>query len=165
MPDYELVEGARFVDDESEFVSAAVKGLYKCWLENRDKDGLIDVRCFELEKYPDILPEAIILDVVNEGEDLRIRFLGSEMVNRYPDATGRLVREAVPPGLYLERTLKIFRAVFATGRAIVNGPARTTLSGLQHLTLEGLYVPMTLAGGKVDRVLAVNAFWIERPEI
>lgn len=159
MPDYELVEGVRFVDDAGEFASKAVEGLYWCWRDSRRADGLLDARSFVIENYPDILRDFIIVDVVNGCENLRVRFLGSEMVRRYPDGTGKLLTDVVPPGLWLERTLKICHAVFVTGRVLVNGPAQATFPGLEHLTIEGLYVPMTLDGNGVDRILLVNTFW------
>lgn len=167
MPNYELVKDARFADkgeEDSAFVSKAVQSLYGCWLENCGDDGLIDTASFDIEKYPDILKDFIIVDVVNACEDLHIRFLGSEMADRYPDVTGKPVSAVVPPGLWLERTLKIYHAVYTTGRAIINGPRQSTFPGLEHLIVEGLYVPMTLDGSRVDRVLAVTAFWADKSE-
>ena len=164
MPDYELIDSARFADDESELVSAVVKGLYVCWRENRGEDGLISASSIELESYPKLLPEATILDVVNEGEDLRVRFLGNKLASRYPDGTGKLLRDVVSPGLWLDRTLKICRAVVVTRRVLVNGPTSATFPGFEHLALEGLYVPMTLTGAHVDRILIVNALWTDRAE-
>lgn len=158
MPDYELVESVRFAEDETEFVCAATKRLYRCWLENRRDDGLLDAQSFILEDYPDLLRKAIVVDVLGECEDVRVRFLGSEMALRYSDATGMAMKETGASGLYLERTLKIYHAVFATGRVLVNGPRQMTLAGLEHLTVEGLYVPMTLGDGRVGRILMVNEF-------
>lgn len=162
MPGYELVAGARFADDESEFVSAVVKGLYACWQENRNEDGLINAGSFELESYPKLLPEATILDVVNEGEDLWVRFLGNKLATRYPDGTGKALRDVVSPGLWLDRTIRICRAVIVTRRVLVNGPTPATFPGFERLVLEGLYVPMTLTGERVDRILIVNALWADR---
>ncbi len=162
MPQYELVDSARFADDESEFVSAAVKGLYVCWQENRTENGLINAGAFELESYPRLLPEAAILDVVSEGEDLRVRFLGAKLASRYPDGTGKVLTDVVSPGPWLDRTLKICRAVIVTRRVLVNGPTQARFPGFEHLVLEGLYVPMTLTGERVDRILIVNALWADR---
>lgn len=165
MPDYKLVDGVRFVDPESEFASKAVNRLYQYWLENRRDDGLIGATSFVIEKHPDILRDFVIVDVVGECEDLRVRFMGSELADRYPDGTGKLLRDVVPPGLWLERTFKICHAVFVTRQVLVNGPGPATFPGLEHLAIEGLYVPMTLGGGNVDRILVVNAFLNERSEI
>lgn len=162
MPAYDLIDSARIADDESELVSAVVKGLYACWQENRGEDGLINAGSFELESYPALLPEATILDVVNEGEDLRVRFLGSKLATRYPDGTGKALTDVVSPGPWLDRTFKICRAVIVTRRVLVNGPTSATFPGFEHLALEGLYVPMTLTGERVDRILIVNALWTDR---
>ena len=165
MRDYELVEDVQFVDERNvhgRLVSAEAKELYKSWLENRRDDGLLDASSFTLENYPKTMRHLAVMDVVDECRDLRIHSLGSELTAHYPNAVGKLFSEAAPPGLFTERTLKICHAVFATGRVLVNGPTQARFPGLEGFLLEALYVPMTLTGKGVERIMIVNVFWAAR---
>jgi len=135
-------------------VTAGVRKALDYWNEWRQGDAYPRWSTFDLRSAPvDILPHALVVDVVDNGADFRYRFFGTWLSQIHKmDMTGRCVSEYDNPP-YREILLAQYRAVVERRRACVffiDVPQSENVS----FRSETIRLPLSEDGTRVDRIIS-----------
>ena len=113
---------------------------------------------FTFARLKPFLRDVSILDIVREGQRLRYlhRFVGSAVVQRMGELTGKFLDDFLPPPIY-RRTAAYFDAVVAF-RCPLRVVTDFTLERIRHVRAEGLVLPLAEDGAAPDMLLSVSYF-------
>lgn len=103
---------------------------------------------------PRLLPCLMLVEVADGTGRFRIRLAGTHVVNGLgSDPTGRML-DPDAPGTAELLLLEPFLDTIRQRRPIAFGPARGRCNGCESVLREGLALPLSADGAKVDMILA-----------
>lgn len=130
--------------------------LWKQWAAGRSAPMWRDVDMLALP--PELIPQTVVVDIVDGGEDFRYRFWGTGYADHYGiDETGNLLSESIGPS-FIEATFKQLHDVMTQNRPVAfEVSIRTTLTHtLQHKV--NLRLPIEGTPGNVSKIMTVSHF-------
>ncbi len=107
---------------------------------------------------PQIIPQSVVVDVVDGGEDFRYRFWGTGYSDHYGiDETGNLLSHSIGPS-FIKATFKQLQDVIAQQRPMAFEVSISTT--LTHLTQQkiNLRLPIEDTPGRVTKILTASQF-------
>lgn len=141
------------VDPELRFRDPLQSGMLDLWRARRTGGRLPARRDFDVLEMRDYLGWLSIAEVVEGGEDLVYRLVGTGVVDRMGrDITGRLASEILPP-----TALRIFRHLIRHP-APLRGHGAAGWRDRDFLHHEMLLLPLADDGETVDRVFVLTTF-------
>jgi hypothetical protein len=129
-----------------------------------DAQGLIAASRFELKNIPKLSPYALVLGVIDHGQDFRVRQAGTKFVADFfgVDPTGRLFSERLRDDEFGRRSWYIARQAVHLKKPILNQPGRTWLREKDFLTLETVTFPLVDESGAVVKLTVIFDFAYDR---
>jgi len=130
--------------------------LWKQWAAGRSAPTWRDVDMLALP--PELIPQTVVVDIVNGGEDFRYRFWGTGYADHYGiDETGKLLSQSIGPS-FIEATFKQLQDVMTQNRPIAfEVSIRTTLTNtLQHKI--NLRLPIEDSPDHVSNIMTASHF-------
>jgi len=126
--------------------------VWERWRELRSAPIWESVQLVELP--PALVPNTVVVDVIDGGEDLRFRFWGTALVNLYDEElTGTLFSEATRPG-FIEGAWPQYRRVMDTGTpSFYEVTLRRPNNIVAHRA--NLRLPVHDALGRVSKIITV----------
>lgn len=160
----DLKSGDFTVLDVTEISCNALKGdplwdvfeLWKQWAAGRAAPTWRDVDMLALPA--EIIPQTVVVDALNGGEDFRYRFWGTGYADHYGiDETGRLLSRSVGPS-FIEATFKQLHDVMSQHRPIAfEVSIRTTLTKTLQQKIN-LRLPIEDTPGRVSKIMTSSQF-------
>lgn len=130
--------------------------LWKTWAAGKNAPIWQDVDMLALP--PEIIPQTVVVDVVDGGEDFRYRFWGTGYADHYGiDETGNLLSRSIGPS-FIEATFKQLHDVIAQNRPIAfEVSISTTLTRTVQRKIN-LRLPIEDVVGKVSKIMTSSQF-------
>jgi len=134
----------------------ATLGLWQRWAADRPAPTWKDVELYTLPSI--VLPQTLIVDVVDGGKDFRYRFWGTIYTDHYgADETGLLLSETLGPS-FIEATRSQLNAVLDRKVPLAYDVAiRAPRSGIVQTKLN-LRLPIMDTPGEVTKVMTATLF-------
>jgi len=134
-----------------------LRNLHAYW-NSRRGERLMPARAdIDIAKIPTLLPYVFLIDVLDGGLDFRFRVAGTHIRDVTEDeVTGQHVAEAFPEEFGAE-VRQIWSKVVDSRRP-VSGRGRLWVPGREHVTWEGVAMPLAEAGGDVNMLLGGVVF-------
>lgn len=130
--------------------------LWKQWAGDRCAPTWAEVDMLALP--PEIIPQSVVVDVVDGGEDFKYRFWGTGYADHYGiDETGNLLSQSIGPS-FIEATFKQLQDVIVQQRPIAFEVSISTT--LTHLTQKkiNLRLPIEDTPGRVTKIMTASQF-------
>lgn len=130
--------------------------LWQKWAAGRTAPIWSDVDLLSLP--PKIIPQTVVVDVINGGDDFSYRFWGSGYAEHYGiDETGNRLSNSIGPS-FIEATFKQLQDVIVQNRAIAfEVSIRTTLSNAVQKKIN-LRLPIEDSPGHVTKIMTASQF-------
>ena len=138
-----------------------LRELYRYWSGKRGMRSFPARAEIAPDEIKRLLPFVLLVDVLDGGRHFRYRLVGTDAAAGI-DPTGKLMHEAVPPGIYHDHIAALYRRAAAGSSALYNrssygysdapGPRSITRLFLP-LAADGVTIDMLLIGQKADRDL------------
>lgn len=139
------------------FGSHELERLYDYWNARRHGGVLPGREDIDPTELRGLLRHIVLAEVVNGGERIRYRLVGTGMVERWgSDFTGRHVDE-IMQGSYRDFMMKLFRDVIEH-RCPVFSKSRFRWDVGRSVETSRLFMPLAGAGGAVEMVLIGQVF-------
>ena len=130
--------------------------LWKQWAGNRRAPTWAEVDMLALP--PEIIPQTVVVDVVDGGEDFKYRFWGTGYADHYGmDETGNLLSHSIGPS-FIKATFKQLQDVIVQQRPMAFEVSISTT--LTHLTQQkiNLRLPIEDTPGRVTKIMTSSQF-------
>lgn len=142
---------------------ASLQGVYDLWLRLADGARLPSWRDMRLDALPaELIPWAILLDVLDDGQDFRYRFYSAERASlRNRDYTDMRVSE-YEPLVFRDKVMGEYRRVLEAREPMlfvttVSVPNLHTWEDNEERQYAILRMPLSGDGGTIDRLISVDA--------
>jgi hypothetical protein len=123
------------------------------WLDVADGGGPPAWRAFDPISMREVLPDVVVVDVLEEPPGFRYRVIGTNVVKiAGRDATGRML-DAELYGDRLEQMIWTFRRCADSGAPLAT-IGRVHFAEREWITLEHLFLPFTRYGRRLDTILS-----------
>jgi hypothetical protein len=134
-----------------------LRNLHAYW-ESRRGDRPMPARAdIDIVQIPTLLPYLFLIDVLDAGRDFRFRLAGTHIRDVTDDeVTGQHVGEAFPPDFGAE-VRRIWSKVVEKRRPVC-GRGRLWVPGREHVTWEGVAMPLAEDDGVVNMLLGGVVF-------
>ena len=160
---FEIMKVEHSLAREAPVFPPSLKQVYDLWLQLAGDNFAPSWRDLRLNSLPpEMIPWAVVLDVIDGGDDFRYRFYSAERASlRNKDYTGSLLSEYEPPefrkkvyGEY-HKVLDAREPVLFT--TTVSVPNIETWRENEHKTYALLRMPLTGDGETIDRMMSIDA--------
>lgn len=130
--------------------------LWRSWSNGRAAPTWDDIELYSLPAI--VLPQTLVVDVVDGGKDFRYRFWGTKYTNHYgADETGLLLSESLGPS-FIEATRKQLDAVLsAKAPCAFDVAIRAPRSGIVQTKLN-LRLPVMDRPGEITKIMTATLF-------
>ncbi|MDP4796045.1 MAG: hypothetical protein NWR87_03945 [Rhodospirillales bacterium] len=130
--------------------------LWRSWAGDRKAPTWRDVEMYNIP--PIVLPQTLVVDVINGGQDYKYRFWGSDYTAHYGmDETGMLLSKSIGPG-FIEATRTQLQAVLDRQAPCTFDVAiRAPRSGIVQTKIN-LRLPIMDTPTEVTKVLTATLF-------
>lgn len=130
--------------------------LWKQWAGERNAPTWSEVDMMALP--PEIIPQSVVVDVVDGGEDFKYRFWGTGYADHYGiDETGHLLSHSIGPS-FIKATFKQLQDVIAQQRPIAYEVSiSTTLTNTTQKKIN-LRLPIEDTTGRVTKIMTASQF-------
>lgn len=130
--------------------------LWQKWAAGRAAPTWRDVDLLSMP--PKIIPQTVVVDVVDDGLDFAYRFWGSGYADHYGiDETGNLLSKSIGPS-FIEATFKQLQDVIAQNRPMAfEVSIRTTISNAVQKKIN-LRLPIEDRPGRVTKIMTASQF-------
>jgi hypothetical protein len=136
---------------------SVLRNLHAYWDSRRGGRPMPARADIDIVQIPTLLPYLFLIDVLEDGRDFRFRLAGTHIRDVTEDeVTGQLVGEAFPPEFGAEVRL-VWRAVVEKRRPVC-GRGRLWVPGREHVTWEGVAMPLSEGDGVVNMLLGGVVF-------
>jgi hypothetical protein len=138
-----------------------MRSLHAYW-NSRRSERLMPARAdIDIADIPTLLQYVFLIDVLDGGLDFRFRVAGTHMRDVTGDeVTGQHVAEAFPEQ-FGTAVRQIWSRVIDSRRPVA-GRGRLWVPGREHVTWEGVALPLAEAGGDVNMLLGGIVFNLGR---
>lgn len=133
-----------------------VFALWKEWANGRSAPTWKEVNMLALPAQ--IIPQSVVVDVLNGGDDFRYRFWGTGYADHYGiDETGHLLSQSIGPS-FIKATFKQLQDVIAQNRPMAfEVSISTTLTQTVQQKIN-LRLPIEDTPGRVSKILTSSHF-------
>jgi hypothetical protein len=104
------------------------------------------------------LPRLQLFDVVDGGRAIRVRLVGTAMVQALKEDTTGQAFDDTSPREVVHRVLRAVRWVVENRKPLRTYASRTALEGKDFLSHETLFLPLSNDGATIDMVAVVGVF-------
>lgn len=145
----------------SERGSKSISALMDYLTSIAEPGGRVQNARFDMLDVTDEIPILVLIDVVNNGDDFIMRYLGAGNVGQIgPDLTGYSVND-IENVLFRDNTIEILKLVIAKKQAVVNGPNTHENSEGRTYELRSVAAPLFALSGEVERIVSiVDCTWL-----
>ncbi len=142
----------------SDIADERMRTLYERWESGGEMPSVLD---FDPLEFFELAPYWSWIDVIDDGEEFVIRFMGSEIVNFMgKEATGMSLTEYsnVAGQRGAGRLRELSRRAYSSRRPVLLGPRKSSVEGRGWMTVTILALPLSTDGTRIDRILFANLF-------
>src|SRR5258706_15696691 len=139
---------------------AVLKAVKRYWADKRGGRPMPSRQDIDPKEIKSLLPQVMLVDVLEGGGDFRYRLLGSKLLPYFPgEAAGQMMSVALAPfGLVtLEATLAVYRAVAIERIPLrITGPGETFAQRAKYF--EAILCPLAGEGEKSNKIFVSFSF-------
>lgn len=145
----------RVLSSINEIKLPALRDLYKYWLSIKLDREAPEPSDFDLLDVPDIIPICGILEVVDDGQDFRIKFLGQGYtIMTKKDETGKLL-SGVDNDVFARRSRDILKLATHTRLPVINGLRAPSIKLVEADIIQSLALPLVRNGAVEELAFAI----------
>ncbi|WP_162916699.1 PAS domain-containing protein [Dongia deserti] len=143
-------------------VSNETRRAFELWRQAGQAHGLLKLADFSLEPISDLMPNMLMVEVLEAAHDYRYRYCGQrEMDVRGEDPTGRTVRQC-HQGEILDFVLENYDRVVTAGDGLLDLSVDIN-SSKRFIATEVLFLPFSDVGVAVTDILVYSHYLDTRP--
>lgn len=138
-----------------------LQDVYKYWLSIKGDREAPDPDDFDLLEIAGSVSTSGVVEVIDEGRDYRILFLGqgfTDMIRN--DYTGKLASE-IPEGVFANRSFEIFKLTTSNKAPVINGLRPPSVDLVDAEYIESLTLPLIRDGVVKELAFAVVAPYLD----
>lgn len=155
--------GIRRVVSPIEFRGELNKELFRHWSSLRVGNNLPRQDKYDHLSRPDLLATLVVADVINNGKDYQVRYLGAliaeilELGNELPMWSEIEARSAGNPQIlnFISNSTRIYDRSSRERVALANGPKRLSWGPKDYIWFESLCVPFVDDMGNVTLIVGI----------
>lgn len=135
--------------------------VYKYWLSIKGDREAPDPDDFDLLEIANSVSTSGVLEVVDEGRDYRVLFLGqgfTDMIRN--DYTGKLASQ-IPQDIFTKRSLEILTLTTTNRAPVINGLRTPSVDLVDAEYIESLTLPLIRDGVVKELAFALTAPYLD----
>lgn len=130
--------------------------LWRDWAGKNSAPTWKDIKLYDLP--PIVLPQTLVVDVVESGQDFRYRFWGTEYTGHYGvDETGLLLSESLGPSFIEATRTQLQTVLYRKAPCAFDVAIRAPRSGVIQTKIN-LRLPIMDTPGEVTKVMTATLF-------
>lgn len=133
-------------------VEPELRALYLYWSDKRGARRYPTRDDIAPEEIKRLLPFVLLLDVLDEGRQLRFRLVGTDAASGI-DPTGRLLHEAAPEGVYRDHITALFRRGATGPGALYNRSSYAYDDAPGPRSISRVFMPLASDGAGIDMMM------------
>ena len=106
-----------------------------------------------------ILPSTFMIDVIDGGEDFRLRFAGERIIQFMGRRYAGTLLSQLRGSVFFDNMAHMFERSVATKAPLARGPVQASLTGKEFLEVEAMVLPLSEDGAEIQALFGAFESW------